>query len=65
MFGLVLLAVPGGVAAAGTVIVDSGLALPVVGAGMVGGYSYAVWYRSIRKIGVARAMALSHSQAPA
>jgi drug/metabolite transporter (DMT)-like permease len=63
MFGLVLLAVPGGVAAAGTVIADLGLILPVVAAGMVGGYSYAVWYRSIRKIGVARAMALNISYA--
>jgi drug/metabolite transporter (DMT)-like permease len=63
MFGLVLLAVPGGVAAAGTVVGDTGLALVVMGAGMVGGYSYVVWYRSIRKIGVARAMALNISYA--
>jgi drug/metabolite transporter (DMT)-like permease len=63
MFGLLLLAVPGATAAVGTVIADSGLVLPIVGAGMVGGYSYAVWYRSIRRIGVAPAMALNISYA--
>jgi drug/metabolite transporter (DMT)-like permease len=63
MFGLVLLAIPGGVAVARTVFADPGLALPIVGAGMVGGYSYAIWYRSISKIGVARAMALNISYA--
>jgi drug/metabolite transporter (DMT)-like permease len=63
MFGLVLLVVPGGVAVAGMVIADSGLALQVVGAGMVGGYSYLAWYRSIRKIGAAPAMALNISYA--
>ena len=63
MFGLILLAVPGGVATAGTVIAEAGLALPIVVAGMVGGYSYAIWYRSIRKIGVAPAMALNISYA--
>jgi hypothetical protein len=36
MFGLVLLAVPGGVATAGTMIAETGLALPIVVAGMVG-----------------------------
>jgi hypothetical protein len=35
--------------------------VPIVGAGVIGGYSYVVWYRSIRKIGVARAMALNIS----
>jgi drug/metabolite transporter (DMT)-like permease len=63
MFGFLLLAVPGGTAAAGAMIADTGLVLPIVGAGMVGGYSYAVWYRSIRKIGVAPAMALNISYA--
>jgi drug/metabolite transporter (DMT)-like permease len=63
MFGLVLLAVPGGIAAAGSVIADTGLIVPIVCAGMIGGYSYAIWYRSIRKIGVARAMALNISYA--
>jgi drug/metabolite transporter (DMT)-like permease len=63
MFGLVLLAVPGGVATAGAMLTDRGLTLPIVVAGMVGGYSYAIWYRSIRKIGVAPAMALNISYA--
>ena len=44
-------------------IADTGLAVPIVVAGMVGGYSYAIWYRSIRKIGVAPAMALNISYA--
>jgi drug/metabolite transporter (DMT)-like permease len=35
----------------------------VVCAGVIGGYSYAIWYRSIRTIGVARAMALNISYA--
>jgi drug/metabolite transporter (DMT)-like permease len=38
MFGLVLLAVPGGLATAATMLTDEGLALPIVVAGMVGGY---------------------------
>jgi drug/metabolite transporter (DMT)-like permease len=63
MFGLILLAVPGGVATAGTMIAETALAVPIVVAGMVGGYSYAIWYRSIRKIGVAPAMALNISYA--
>ena len=63
MFGLVLLAVPGGIAAAGSVIANTGLIVPIICAGMIGGYSYAIWYRSIRKIGVARAMALNISYA--
>jgi drug/metabolite transporter (DMT)-like permease len=63
MFGLVLLAVPGGIAAAGSLIADTGLIVPITCAGMIGGYSYAIWYRSIRKIGVARAMALNISYA--
>lgn len=63
MFGLLLFVVPGGAAATGMVIADVGLALPVVGAGMVGAYSYVLWYRSIRKVGVARAMALNISYA--
>ena len=63
MFGVVLLAVPGGIATAGNVIADTGLIVPIVFAGMIGGYSYAIWYRSIRKIGVARAMALNISYA--
>ena len=63
MFGLLLLAVPGGVGAVGMVVADPGLVLPVVGAGMVGAWSYVLWYRSIRTIGVARASALNISYA--
>ena len=63
MFGIVMVAIPGGIATAGSVIADTELIVPIVFAGMIGGYSYAVWYRSIRKIGVARAMALNISYA--
>lgn len=63
MFTVILIVVPGGIATAGGIIADSGLIVPIVCAGMVGGYSYAIWYRSIRKIGVARAMALNVSYA--
>jgi drug/metabolite transporter (DMT)-like permease len=63
MFGLLLLVVPGGIATVGGVLSDTGLLVPVVCAGMIGGYSYAIWYRSIRRIGVARAMALNISYA--
>jgi drug/metabolite transporter (DMT)-like permease len=63
MFGIVLLAVPDGIATAGSILASTGLIVPIVCAGMIGGYSYAIWYRSIRKIGVARAMALNISYA--
>ena len=63
MFGLVLLVVPDGVAAAAGVTRSAELTVSVVCAGMIGGYSYAVWYRSIQEIGVARAMALNISYA--
>jgi drug/metabolite transporter (DMT)-like permease len=63
MFGLVLLVVPEGIETVGRVIADACLIVPVVIAGMIGGYSYVIWYRSIRKIGVARAMALNISYA--
>jgi drug/metabolite transporter (DMT)-like permease len=63
MFGVVLLAVPGGIATAGGLLADAGLLVPIGCAGMIGGYSYAIWYRSIRRIGVARAMALNISYA--
>jgi drug/metabolite transporter (DMT)-like permease len=63
MFGVAVLVVPGGLAATGRVVGDSGLLVPIVVAGAVGGYSYAVWYRAIRKVGVARAMALNISYA--
>ena len=42
---------------------NAGLLVPIVCAGMIAAYSYVVWYRSIRKIGVARAMALNISYA--
>lgn len=63
LFGLVLVVVPGGITTARTVAADPGLMVSIVVAGVVGGYSYAIWYRSIRKIGVARAMALNISYA--
>ena len=63
MFGLLLLVVPDGITTAGRVIAETGLIVPVVCAGMIGGYSYVLWYRSIWRIGVARAMALNISYA--
>jgi drug/metabolite transporter (DMT)-like permease len=63
MFGLVLLVVPGGTAAVAGVVTDIGVIVPVACAGMIAGYSYVLWYRSIRAIGVARAMALNISYA--
>lgn len=63
MFGLLLVVIPGGIATVGSVIANTGLLVPIVCAGMIAGYSYVVWYRSIRKIGVARAMALNISYA--
>ena len=63
MFGLLLLVVPGGIARVGGVLADTALIVPIVCGGVIGGYSYAIWYRSIRKIGVARAMALNISYA--
>jgi drug/metabolite transporter (DMT)-like permease len=63
VFGLVLLVIPGGIATVGGVVADIGLIVPIVCAGMIAAYSYVVWYRSIRKIGVARAMALNISYA--
>jgi drug/metabolite transporter (DMT)-like permease len=63
MFGVVLLAVPSGIATAGTLVTDTRLIVPIVCGGVIGGYSYAIWYRSIRTIGVARAMALNISYA--
>jgi drug/metabolite transporter (DMT)-like permease len=63
MLGLVLLVIPGGITTVGSVVADAALIVPIVGAGMIAAYSYVVWYRSIRKIGVARAMALNISYA--
>jgi drug/metabolite transporter (DMT)-like permease len=63
MFGVAVLVVPDGFATLGRVVGESELLVPIVVAGVVGGYSYIAWYRSIRKIGVARAMALNISYA--
>jgi len=63
MFGLLVLVVPGAVATVGQVVADAGLTVLIAGAGVIGGYSYVIWYRSIRTIGVARAMALNISYA--
>ena len=63
MFGLVVLVVPGAVARWAGIVADAGLVVLIAGAGVIGGYSYVIWYRSIRKIGVARAMALNISYA--
>jgi drug/metabolite transporter (DMT)-like permease len=59
LFAVVLLAVPSGVSIALTVGKTRELWLPIVLAGFIGGYSFAVWYHSMHKIGVARAMALN------
>jgi drug/metabolite transporter (DMT)-like permease len=63
LFGVVLLVVPSGIATAGALVTDTRLIVPIVCGGVIGGYSYAIWYRSIRTIGVARAMALNISYA--
>jgi drug/metabolite transporter (DMT)-like permease len=63
MFGLLLLVIPSGIATVGSVMANTGLIVPIVCAGMIAGYSYVAWYRSIREIGVARAMALNISYA--
>jgi drug/metabolite transporter (DMT)-like permease len=63
MFGLIVLVVPGGAASVGLVVGDAGLLVPILVAGGIGGYSYVIWYSSIRRIGVARAMALNISYA--
>lgn len=59
LFAVVLLAVPSGVSTAMTVVLTRDLYLPIIVAGFIGGYSFAVWYHSIRKVGVAKAMALN------
>ena len=63
MFAVVLLAVPGGLGTAETVVATRDLFAPIIVAGFIGGYSFAIWYHSIRKIGVAKAMALNISYA--
>jgi drug/metabolite transporter (DMT)-like permease len=57
--GLLLLVVPHGLSVAMVVARTGGLSLLLIVAGFIGGYSFAIWYRSIRKIGVAKAMALN------
>jgi uncharacterized membrane protein len=55
---IAVLVVPDGLATTSALAVpDVGLLILVAGA--IGGYSYATWYRAIRKIGVARAMTLN------
>ncbi len=63
MFGVIVAAVPGGISVSHAVLVTPGLVVPLTIAGFVGGYSFAIWYHSIRKIGVAKAMALNISYA--
>ena len=57
MFGLAVLVVPGTRAAMQAVLMDGELAVRIGVAGIVGGYSYAVWYRAIRRVGVAGGVA--------
>jgi|HubBroStandDraft_1064217.scaffolds.fasta_scaffold04451_4 drug/metabolite transporter (DMT)-like permease len=56
---VIVLAVPHGISTAVTVSQTRDLYLPLLVAGCIGGYSFAIWYHSIRKIGVAKAMALN------
>ncbi len=53
------LAVPGSLSAFTKVALTRDLYLPIIVAGVIGGISYTVWYHAMRKIGVARAMALN------
>ena len=57
--GLLVLIVPHGESVAAVVARTGGLGLPLIVAGIIGGYSWAIWYRSIRQIGVAKAMTLN------
>lgn len=59
MFVVAVLLVPAGVSTTLTVTQAHDVYVPIVVAGVIGGYSFAIWYRSIRKIGVAKAMALN------
>ncbi len=59
LFAVVVLAVPSGASTTMTVMLARDLYLPIIVAGFIGGYSFAAWYHSIRKIGVAKAMALN------
>jgi drug/metabolite transporter (DMT)-like permease len=57
--GLLVLVVPHGESIAAVVVRAPGLGLPLIVAGFIGGYSWAAWYRSITKIGIAKAMTLN------
>jgi drug/metabolite transporter (DMT)-like permease len=59
MFAVAVSLVPAGISTTLTVAQTHDVYLPIIVAGFIGGYSFAIWYRSIRKIGVARAMALN------
>src|SRR5919198_4494985 len=58
-FAVAVALVPAGVTTTLTVAHTHDVYLPIVVAGLIGGYSFAIWYRSIRKIGVAKGMALN------
>jgi drug/metabolite transporter (DMT)-like permease len=64
LFATILLAaalafLPAGISTVRTAVLTPGVDAPIIAAGLVGGCSYLAWYRSIRKIGAARAMALN------
>jgi drug/metabolite transporter (DMT)-like permease len=59
MFVVAVSLVPAGVSTTLTVAQTHEVSLPIIVAGFIGGYSFAIWYRSIRKIGAAKAMALN------
>lgn len=59
LFAVVILSVPDGIPTVTAVLLTPGRSLPLIIAGFIGGYSFAIWYRAIRKIGVAKAMALN------
>ncbi len=59
LLAVAALAVPGGLSAFVKVALTRDLYLPIIVAGIIGGISYTVWYHAMRKIGVARAMALN------
>src|SRR5919198_1749022 len=59
MFAVAVALVPAGVTTTLTVAHTHDVYLPIVVAGLIGGYPLAIWYRSVRKIGLAKAMALN------
>jgi drug/metabolite transporter (DMT)-like permease len=58
LFAIAVVALPDGPSAV-SALTQSGIGSTVLVAGAIGGYSYAVWYRAMRKIGVAKAMTLN------